>query len=191
MRIRDMNTGEKITLTAQNKTKNENDKVLWENEWLRVKMKDGWYTCTESTKGDGIAVCVFRPKTKEVLIRYEHTPCHGEGLRQTSITGMMDKGETPDQTALRELKEETGITANSDELLGLGWVFNSKSSSDKTYLFAVDGSNKEIGEIVGDGTKGEEGAYVKWESLEIALQLNAPSVLASLAKLCARGLMKL
>jgi len=167
------------------------DKVLYDNEWIQLCLKDDWYVYTHQKKshGEGIAVLVFDSKTNNVLGRYEHTPCHGEGLRLTAITGMCDKkGLSPDEITIEELKEEAGIIADKEELIYLGWIYPSKSSDTKLHLYAIDGGDKELGKIEGDGTRGEEGAYVKWIPISVAMTCNDSTVFSSITKLKLKGI---
>ena len=171
----------------------KDEKVLWKNKWLEVYEKDGWYTCVRSTVGDGVCVLPYRKKgdTWEILIRCEHTPCHEDGPRvkgkfnKTSLTGQIEKGYDAIGTAEKELHEESGYTALQKDFIDLGWVYNTKSSPDKCYLFAVnlDGA-KDPDEIKGDGTKGEDGAWCEWASIEEALSLPSSAMSTCIAKLC-------
>ena len=168
------------------------EKTLWENKWLEVYEKDGWYTCVRSTVGDGVMVLPYRTKgnTWEILIRCEHTPCHEDGVRvkgkfnKTSLTGQIEKGYDPISTAEKELYEESGYSVAQKDFLDLGWVYPTKHSDDKSYLYAVnlDGA-KEPAEIKGDGTKGEDGAWCEWVSLEEAIGLPSNSISACIARL--------
>lgn len=76
-------------------------------------------------------------------------PIHGENIItlreyrypirswQTELPGgLIDPGETPQQAAVRELKEETGYEA--DEVIPLGSFYPSfGSTNEKIYLFAI------------------------------------------------------
>ena len=76
-------------------------------------------------------------------------PFHGENIItlreyrypirswQTELPGgLIDPGETPEQAAVRELKEETGYEA--EEVISLGYFYPSFGSTDeKIYLFAI------------------------------------------------------
>jgi hypothetical protein len=170
-----------------------NEKVLWKNKWLEVYEQDGWYTCVRSTVGNGVCVLPYRKKgeTWEILIRCEHTPCHEDGPRvkgkfnKTSLTGQIEKGYDALGTAEKELHEESGYAILQKDFIDLGWVYPTKSSPDKCFLFGVslDGA-KEPDQIKGDGTKGEDGAWCEWVSLEEALGLPSASMSACIAKLC-------
>jgi hypothetical protein len=169
----------------------KNESVLFKNEWIEVYIKDGWYTCVRG--GDGVCVLPFRTSNNslEILIRLEHTPCHADGPRVknkfniTSLTGMIDKGYDPISTAEKELYEESGYAALQKDFIGLGWVFPTKHSGDKCYMFAVDltGIKDPTGLLKGDGTKGEENASCMWISLDKALLIPSAVMLACMGRL--------
>jgi len=59
-----------------------------------------------------VAVVAFR-NDQVLLLRHRYRPRHPWGL----ITGFVDRGETLEQAALREITEETGIVLSSDQHL--------------------------------------------------------------------------
>ena len=166
---------------------NQGDETLWEDEWIAVKKKDDLYTYTHSIKSDGKGVAVlgysyddedYEDTKMMVLGRYEDTPPHGDGITLTSLTGMVEKGDTPLETAVKELKEESGISVDASKLEEIGTVMPSKSSDTVIHLFAVDlssefdGAKEFFGD--GDGTKGEEGSYCKFVSIDDATESKCP-----------------
>lgn len=169
-------------------------KQLFDNKWIRVFLKDDWYTMTRS--GHGVAILPYRPKSKykdwdwEVLIRYEHCPPHTDGQREgkfsaTAVTGMIEEGHTVVDTAVKELFEETGYKVDKGNLEYLGWVYPTKATDDKLHLFAIDldGVPEPTDSLIGDGTKGEEGAYTRWVSVKEATRLPNMYIGACLAKM--------
>jgi len=150
---------------------NENDKTLWEDEWIAVKSKDDWYTYTHSVKSDGLGVAVLGYTDDNLILgRYENVPPHGDGIALTSLTGMVEKGDTPLETAVKELKEESGFDSESSDFMDLGVVRPSKSSDTTIHCFAIRLDYKEGNlEGAGDGTKGEEGSYCKFVNFEEAV----------------------
>jgi len=143
------------------------------NKWLELRETEDGYTYVHEVRCDGriVAVLVYDGESSRILGRYEYTPCHHERIKLCSITGGMDEqGENPKQTAIRELLEEAGIEATADELEDLGTVWPSKAADTVVYLFAIDGHGKELQDVIGDGTIGEEGASVKWISMEDAIR---------------------
>lgn len=168
-------------------------KVLWANKWMSVVQQDGWYTFVRSNAGDGVSVLGYRKDPNknsfetaddyQYLIRIESTPCHGPGLRSTSLTGTIEGDLDHLETAQKELLEESGYSALPEELQYLGWVYPSKFSDYVQYLYAVDLTGKPQGEILGDGTLGEKDATVQWVSLASALRVHDPSVSAIIVRL--------
>lgn len=164
------------------------EKVLWRNEWLSAILKDGWYTFFRH-RANGVSVLVIDEVAKKILVRVEHTPCHADGFKLTALTGSMEDfglGEmaNAENTAVMELREEAGIHAEILSLVFLGWVWPLKSSDYKQFLFALPWSvDAKRHEIVGDGSRGEEGADVKWVTYEEALMIEDPSISASMARL--------
>jgi len=158
------------------------DKILFENKWVQLKERDGWYTFSHNTRGDGVSVLLFDSQTKEIVIRFENTPPHG-GFNKTALTGTIEDGYTAKGTAVKEVLEEAGVTITEDELIYLGWVYPSKFSDFKQYLFAVDIAGKAFGAIEGDGTEGERDATVMSVSIDEALFINESSISACIARL--------
>lgn len=67
---------------------------------------------------DWVNVVAITPEKKLVIVQQYR---FGVGKRTVEIpAGIMNTGETPEQAAIRELKEETGYTAKSWKYLG--WV---------------------------------------------------------------------
>src|SRR5690606_3338734 len=110
------------------------DEVLWQDEWLAVKRKDGWYTYSHSVKSEGKGVAVLGyTEDGLVLGRFENTPPHNDGVSLSSLTGMVEVGDTPLKTATKELKEESGFEVDESEFVDLGTVRPSKSSDSVIY----------------------------------------------------------
>lgn len=164
------------------------DIPLWSNEWMEVLLKDGWYTFMRTKKGDGVCVLGYRfvNGRPEYLVRVEHCPCHTETLDRTSLTGGIESGSTPLETAVKELKEESGYVVDAEDMIDLGWMFPTKQSSDKVYLFAVDLHDKPCGEVINDGSKGEEGAYCIWLNETETLAIPQAGIGMAMARLHAR-----
>lgn len=144
--------------------------TLFKNKWVEVHEKvteKGTYVYSHSAwcGGQGVAILPFKVVDGQLFLlgRFEVCPAHSDTFDLCSITGGMDvEGESPAFTAKRELLEEGGYKVSVEKLIYLGDVRPSKQSDTTQHLFTVDLTGKEQGEIVGDGTFGEEGAYVKW-----------------------------
>lgn len=102
----------------------------------------------------------------EVLIRYEATPCW-DGDRQvgSSFTGGIDHNSTPVETAIKEIKEETGYSVDKTELISLGQTFGIKSSDTIYHLYAVDLSHKDSPTELTVETELEQFSFNKWSQL--------------------------
>lgn len=171
----------------------DRDKIIYESEWISLVCRDGWYEFAHNKKSNGLGITVVvydfsNPTDQKILARWEKTICHDPqhshyspkdyNLFLTSITGQIDKkGKSPKEIVLQELLEEAGIVASLDELEELGTCYPSKGSDSLYYLFAVNGSGKQLGVIKGDGTKGEEGSYVEWmPAHKVIDNVNCPMV---------------
>ena len=167
---------------------NTNDKVLFENKWVRVLERDNWYTYTQDTASNsGVSLLVIN-EDNQVLIRQEHCPIHDDlfdskKLVETSVTGTVEKDETPLECAVKELREETGYVRSPEEFLELGWVYPTKQSNFKQYHFAIWVKGDPDKPIKGDGTRGEKGARTKWVDVSYASSLHDPSIPSMIAKL--------
>ena len=76
--------------------------------------------------------------------------------------GRLERGESPREAALRELREETGLRARLGRLLG---VYPRKDGS-RAYLFA--------GRAAEEGRPGAEIRRVRWTPLRAAFERLAP-----------------
>lgn len=161
----------------------EGDAILYDNEWLQLReTSDGYvYAHENKSNGRGVAVLAYRRVGDELQIagRFERCPCHRDGFALTSLTGQIEGDDEPITTAVRELKEEAGIDAVESEMQTLGTVRPGKQTDTIMHLFAIDVGDRDIGEALGDGTAGEQGAYCAWVTLTDAALSKSP-VLAAL-----------
>lgn len=153
------------------------DKTLFKTEWLSIKRTNDWYDYMHQEKSDGkaVAVLIYRENLNTPICgRFEEVPCHFDGISLCSLTGMVEKEDTFEYTAVKEIYEEAGINCKKEELIGLGTIKNSKASDTITYLYALNAGNRDIGEPIGDGTKGEEGSYCDWVTYKDAIMCKDP-----------------
>lgn len=164
---------------------------LFKNKWVSVKEltleNGGDYIFSHSSwcNGEGIAILPFRRGTTlSFLGRFEVCPAHSLETELCSITGGHDKpDESFEECAIRELLEEAGYIAEAKNLINLGTVRPSKSSDSKTHLFAIDVTDCERIEAIGDGSLGEEGAYCDWITKTEIVFSKDPLLLAMLLRL--------
>jgi hypothetical protein len=172
------------------------DEFVYEDKTLSLKKLDGWYLYGHMSRtqeatdgsGQGVAVLVYTMKdgkVDKILGRFENCLPHksdADGL--TSITGGVDVGSDPMTSLFHELDEEAGIwfdETNLDEvstrLHTLGTCRPSKQEDSLWHLFAFDATGLDRREkSMGDGTKGEEGAYCEWVEPWQALGCKCPLV---------------
>lgn len=177
------------------------DKILFEDEYLSLHQADGWYTYAHMSRtepsvdgsGQGVAILVYTRDTDgrvdKVLGRFENClPHKSEADGCTSITGGVDKGSTPLLAVIHELYEEAGYKDDSGSRMDLhiqtlGSVRLSKQEDSIWHLFAFDATGKtRREESVGDGTKGEEGAYCAWVPPYLAIGCKCPLVATMMAR---------
>ena len=105
---------------------------VWQD---RVELDNGRSAMREVV-AKGPAVCVLARQGDDIwFVSQYRYPIKEEILELPA--GKMDRGETPEQTALRELKEETGLVA--ERLISLGYIWPSPGiSSEKIYLYYAD-----------------------------------------------------
>lgn len=165
------------------------DRVLFANQFLAVIDRDG-YTFAREVRCDGHIVSLLPYRETEsgrqFLARREACPAHAALDQQPelcSITGGVDSGDTPVDTARRELLEEAGYSLDASEFVALGTVKPSKAMDTVAHLFAVDVSGRLAAAAAGDGSKWEVGASVEWVSEEQGLEIGDPLFVTTLARL--------
>ena len=102
------------------------------------------------------------------LLRWELTPCWSfhEPYNLSMVTGGVDDGATPLETAINELSEETGYQALPRHFIDLGKCFGTKSSDTINHLFAVNVTNLDWQEPSGDGSALEAASSCRWARLD-------------------------
>ncbi len=90
----------------------KNDNIIGEVKYSRAHTEGLWHRFA--------AVLIFNKKG-ELLLQKRSAKMRGPGLLTSSASGHIDKGETYEDGAKRELKEELGIEC---ELIQLGKVTN-------------------------------------------------------------------
>ncbi len=159
------------------------DEVMCGDEWLQLRKSPDGYTYAHEIRCHGqiVSVLVFRTDTEEtpILGRYERNPAHRDmshpmdyyaiPLELSSITGGVEEGQCPCETAIMETEEEAGYRITEDQLIELGTVRPSKGMDTTVHMFAVDVTGMEQGEAKGDGSQGEEEAHTNWISIDDAV----------------------
>ena len=109
-------------------------------------------------RGDSVAVLVFNQDTgKLILVSQFRYPTYqnNHGWTIEAIAGMVDPGETPEESARRELQEETGLHIYDFEHIGTFYP-SPGGSSEQIFLYYSEVSGKqakyqETGGLIGHG----------------------------------------
>lgn len=104
---------------------NKEKKTICSGSWLKLEqivysdnhgIARNWETATRIRGRGAVAIiAILKPSNKIILIRQYRPPASGYVIEFPA--GLIDEGETPEQTAVRELQEETGYTGTVDSIL--------------------------------------------------------------------------
>lgn len=127
----------------------ERDEVLHEGEWIRLLRRHirtpdgaahGWELVERRTHGPIVAVVAVTEDDEVILLRHYRFPPRAWVLEVPA--GLMDKdGESPLETAKRELLEETGYVSDAWDTLFSG-PFNSGMTADEIVYFIARGARR-------------------------------------------------
>ncbi len=134
------------------------DKILCKTEWVSLREKDlngqkYHYLHEDRSEGRIVAILPYRRIGKDVWeygVRVETISCWSPVPQQCSLTGGVDKGDGVVETAVKELREESGYEVLPKDLKFLGVCMGTKSTDTVYFLFAVDLTHKTQGKIKGD-----------------------------------------
>lgn len=123
-------------------------------------------------RGDSVAVLIFNLTTEKlILVNQFRYPSYknGHGWITEIIAGILDPGETPEQTARREVDEEIGLSISRLEHISTFYP-SPGGSSERIHLFytEVSGENAKYRGTGGLVSEGEDTLAVEL-SLEEAL----------------------
>lgn len=167
----------------KSKNTNSNIKKLFGNDFLSIfETKDG-YTFVKNRTGRGIAFLGYKKDKDKILymVRFEKVPPRNPSkpfkelpISLVSLTGMIENGESPIETVIREVKEESGFKVTKKDLISLGFVCPNKSVNEKVFLFCADLTEKKQGRANGDGTVHEKESYCEFVDFEKLLESDDP-----------------
>ena len=109
-------------------------------------------------RGDSVAVIIFNLDTKKIILvsqfRYPSYKS-GHGWLIEAIAGIVDPNETPEESARREVKEETGLNISKLEKIS-SFYPSPGGSSERIHLFYSEVSGerakyKESGGLISEG----------------------------------------
>ncbi|MCB0352942.1 MAG: NUDIX hydrolase [Bdellovibrionales bacterium] len=145
----------KILHELQNPWRTESQRLVYENSWIRLREdqvirpdgKAGIYSVIETRLATGV---VPLTDTDEVYLvgQYRYpTNCYSWEIPE----GGAEPGESPLDAIQRELREETGITADSWQELGARIQVSNCFSSEEAQLFLA--RKLSLGTALPDGTE--------------------------------------
>ncbi len=150
------------------------DKVIFNTQWITVKESPRGFQYLERKGKDSVAVFLLRKSGKnleqhEVLIRQQHLCIDNREvdgkfrLFPCPVTGALEKGETPEAAAEREVYEETGYTV---QVSPLGRYIVGTQVNEICYLYYADVTNMKPDVAQQDGTYMEAIAHNEWHPFE-------------------------
>lgn len=151
-------------------TAEENNKTLWENDYLRVFETEGWTAVEEK---DMVVTIPYLVEYNQVVLRLEDIPPFKTKFPEmehfvTCVSGSMEKGETPKQTLLREVKEETGIVIKEDfDVEFARPLFASKGNTAQYHICILPLYEKDYYEVIPEGDGSESEAKSKNVKLDV------------------------
>lgn len=100
----------------------------------------------------GVHVALYTDDGRVLIQKRSANIIYHPGVIEIGVGGYVDSGETPEQAAVREVKEETGLTINPHKLQQFGlnfynnrWKYGRKQKISRTILYSyvcrVDDAN--------------------------------------------------
>lgn len=141
---------------------NQNIETVYDGDYLKVKAVNDWEYVEEK---DCVVVLPHLTTFDEIVLRKEHVPPFNTREPEqesflTVVSGTMEAGETPEQTMIRELKEETGIMLNTGFTGWTKWgeYFWNKGNNAKVHIYYLPLTTSDFANvaITGDGSESEE-----------------------------------
>ncbi len=126
-------------------------RIVYEGRYLRMVERGTW-EYSERTHAGGLAAIILAvtPDDRVLFVEQFRVPLQANTIEMPAgLVGDIDADESIELSAIRELEEETGWTAERAEVLLIGPT-SSGSSSEKVAFVRASGLRK-VGEGGGDG----------------------------------------
>jgi ADP-ribose pyrophosphatase len=152
-------------------------------KYLELVVEDDWEYVVRKNNAGVVIVCVYNEeKNKYLVVEQYRVPVKKRLIEFPA--GLIEIGETPVQAAIRELREEVGLSYHPDKLIDLGYVFSSAGlTNEKAYLFAsVINDNVELMQPQLDLKEVENGLKRLWVAEEELINAEAAKVLSTLLR---------
>ena len=118
-------------------------RIVYEGRYQRMLVRDNW-EYSERTHPGGLAAIVIAvtPEDKVLFVEQFRIPLQARTIEMPAgLVGDVDSGESIEQSAIRELEEETGWTAEHAQVLMIGPT-SSGASSEKIAFVRASGLRK-------------------------------------------------
>jgi ADP-ribose pyrophosphatase len=148
-------------------------------KYIELVEENGWeYIRRVNCHGAAIVLVYHKDRDEYMMVEQYRPPVKCRVLEFPA--GLMDEGEKPIETAVRELYEETGVVATQDDIIDLGEIFSGVGiTSEMVYLFAVEiDSNTQIDVPELQGAEVEHDLQIKWVKEKDIYSLKAAKVLS-------------
>ncbi len=128
-------------------------KVVYEGKYQRMVVRGSW-EYSERTHAGGLAAIIIAvtPDDNVLFVEQFRVPLQARTIEMPAgLVGDIDAGETIEVSAVRELEEETGWTAEHAEVLMIGPTSSGASSEKIAFVRATD--LRKVGEGGGDASE--------------------------------------
>ncbi|MDY0981939.1 MULTISPECIES: NUDIX hydrolase [unclassified Stenotrophomonas] len=128
-------------------------KVVYEGKYQRMVVRGSW-EYSERTHAGGLAAIIIAvtPDDNVLFVEQFRVPLQAKTIEMPAgLVGDIDAGESIEDSAVRELEEETGWTAGHAEVLMIGPT-SSGASSEKIAFVRATGLRR-VGEGGGDASE--------------------------------------
>lgn len=141
--------------------------IVYKNSWFSVILDDSvqdaefYYT----KHPDKVVILPYLYTSEGITLICLQEPIkiwNGKSKEMTAITGTIDSGETPHQTAIRELEEEAGLMLNykPEDWSYLGAYNCDKGTQSKRHMFIVNVTDAKAKKKTTDGSWFEKNTRV-------------------------------
>ncbi|WP_102946447.1 NUDIX hydrolase [Stenotrophomonas sp. VV52] len=128
-------------------------KVVYEGKYQRMVVRGSW-EYSERTHAGGLAAIIIAvtPDDNVLFVEQFRVPLQARTIEMPAgLVGDIDAGESIEVSAVRELEEETGWTAEHAEVLMIGPTSSGASSEKIAFVRATD--LRKVGEGGGDASE--------------------------------------
>jgi len=109
-----------------------------------VTTESGWEYVKRVNCAGAVLVLVYHTDRDEYLMVEQYRPPVGCRVQEWAA-GLIDAGEKPKETAVRELYEETGVRIEQSDLVDLGSIYSGVGmTNEEVRLFAVEINNSTV-----------------------------------------------